>query len=56
MKDKFITEALLQNARTLTKQAIFGNPSINVQYATALKTEMEKQVEARNAKKSGGKK
>ena len=43
IKDKFITEALLQNARTLTKQAIFGNPSINVQYATALKEEMEKQ-------------
>jgi hypothetical protein len=43
IKDKFITEALLQNAQTLTKQAIFGNPSINVQYATALKKEMEKQ-------------
>jgi hypothetical protein len=43
IKDKFITEALLQNARTLTKQAIFGNPSINVQYASALKKEMEKQ-------------
>lgn len=43
IKDKFITASLLQNARTLTKEAIFGDPSINVQYATALKKEMEKQ-------------
>ena len=43
MKDKFMTLNLLQNARTLTKASVFGDPQHNVQYANALCTEIKSQ-------------
>ena len=38
-----MTDNLLQKARTLTKQEVFGNPQHNVQYALALCTELKNQ-------------
>ena len=43
MKVKYMTLNLLQNARTLTKVAVFGDPLHNVQYATALCEEIKKE-------------
>ena len=43
IKTKFMTESLLQNARTITKLAVFGYPEHNVQYADALCSELKTQ-------------
>ena len=43
IKTKFMTESLLQNARTITKLAVFGDPQHNVQYADALCSELKTQ-------------
>ena len=43
IKAKFLTKSVLQNAREMAKQEIFGLPHVNVQYATGLKTAMEAQ-------------
>ena len=41
IKEKFLTNSLLQNAREKAKIDIFGLPHVNVQYATGLHAEME---------------
>ena len=41
IKDKFLTNSLLQNAKKQAKIELFGLPCINVQYATALGDQME---------------
>lgn len=43
MKSKYMTQNVLQNAKTLTKISVFGDPNVNVQYMTALCTELEDQ-------------
>ena len=41
IKDKFLTNSLLQNAKNQAKIELFGLTHINVQYATALRDQME---------------
>ena len=43
IKDKFLSNSLLQNAREMAKLEIFGLPHVNVQYATGLCAEVEAQ-------------
>jgi len=43
IKEKFLSNSLLQNAREKAKLEIFGLPHVNVQYATGLRAEMEAQ-------------
>jgi hypothetical protein len=38
-----MTQNVLQNAKMLTKISVFGDPNVNVQYLTALRTELEDQ-------------
>ena len=38
-----MTQNVLQNAKTLTKVSIFGDPNVNVQYMTGLCSELEGQ-------------
>ena len=41
IKDKFLTNSLLPNAKNKAKIDLFGRPHINAQYATALRDQME---------------
>ena len=41
VKDKFITNALLQNARTMARDEIFGDPATNVLFANGLVQKMK---------------
>jgi hypothetical protein len=41
VKDKFITNSLLQNARTMARDEIFGDPATNVLFANGLVTKMK---------------
>ena len=41
IKAQFLTISLLQNARDKAKIYLFGLPHFNVQYATALRAQME---------------
>jgi hypothetical protein len=41
VKDKFITNALLQNARTMVRDEIFGDPARNVLFANGLVKKMK---------------
>ncbi len=41
VKDKFITKALLQNARTMARDEIFGDPATNVLFANGLVQKMK---------------
>jgi hypothetical protein len=41
MKEKFITSSLLQNARTMARDEIFGDPATNVFFANGLVKKMK---------------
>jgi hypothetical protein len=41
VEEKFMTPSLLQNARTFTRETIFGDPSANVFFANALVDKMK---------------
>ncbi len=41
VKDKFITNALLQNARMIARDEIFGDPATNVLFANGLVQKMK---------------
>jgi hypothetical protein len=40
-KEKFITSSLLQNARTMARDEIFGNPATNIFFANGLVEKMK---------------
>ncbi len=44
VKEKFITSSLLQNARTIARDEIFGNPATNVFFANSLVKKMKECV------------
>jgi hypothetical protein len=41
VKEKFITSSLLQNARTMTRDEIFGDPATNLFFANGLVEKMK---------------
>jgi hypothetical protein len=41
VKEKFITSSLLQNARTMARDEIFGDPATNVFFANGLVEKMK---------------
>jgi hypothetical protein len=41
VKEKFITSSLLQNARTMARDEIFGDPATNVFFANGLVKKMK---------------
>ncbi len=44
VKEKFITSSLLQNARTMVRDEIFGDPATNIFFANGLVEKMKESI------------